>query len=126
MKAMGNRIREERQKWNYTLEEVSERVGVSKATLSKLENGLLKRPPRPLIDKLANLFDCDPIYLMGYHHDDEVTMTYSTPGKEDVTLTAGGKPIIGEVSLRVKLLQEAAKIPAQNLQAAIDIIKALQ
>lgn len=126
MKALGERIREQRLKWDYTLEEVSKRVGVSKGTLSKLENGLIVRPHRPLIDKLAHLFDCDPAYLLGYQHGDEVTVTYSSPGKEDVTLLADGRPIIGESSLRAKLLQEAAKIPVENIPAAIEIIKSLQ
>lgn len=126
MKNLGNRIREQRQRWGYTLEEVSNHVGVSKGTLSKLENGLLKRPPRPLIDKLANLFDCDPVYLLGYDDSPEVHLTYSAPGKEEVTLLAQGKPIIGEESLRVRVLQEASKIRTENLMAAIDIIKSLQ
>jgi len=126
LKNLGNRIREQRQRWGYTLEEVSDHVGVSKGTLSKLENGLLKRPPRPLIDKLANLFDCDPVYLLGYDDSPEVHLTYSAPGKEEVTLLAQGKPILGESSLRAKLLQEATKVKPENLSAAIEIIKALQ
>lgn len=125
MKAMGKRIRDERQKWDYTLDEVSEKVGVSKSTLSKLENGLLKRPPRPLIDQLAHLFDCDPAYLMGYHPTDNVTLTYSAPGKEDVVLTVDGKPILGEQGLRARLYKAALNVPAENLAVAIELLKSL-
>ena len=126
MKALGERVKEQRLKIGYTLDEVAERVGVSKSSLSKLENGLLKRPPkRPLIDKLANLFDCDPVYLLGYHHTDEVTVTYSAPGKEDVTLLVEGKPIIGEVGLRAKLYKAALAVPTENIDVAIELLKSL-
>lgn len=125
MKNMGIRIREQRQRWGYTLEEVSEHVGVSKGTLSKLENGLLKRPPRPLIDKLANVFDCDPVYLLGYDDSPEVHLTYSAPGKENVTLVAQGKPIIGETAKRADLYAAALNVLPQNLDVAIELLKSL-
>lgn len=125
MKAMGKRIREQREKWGYTLEEVGKHVGVSKSTLSKLENGLLKRPQRTLIDDLAHLFDCDPRFLFGYNHDDEVTLTYSVPGKEDVVLTVEGKPIIGEAGLRAKLYKAALNVSKENLEVAIQVLNSL-
>lgn len=125
MKSMGNRIREQRQKWNYTLDEVAEKVSASKSTLSKLENGLLKYPKRPLIDELAKLFDCDPLYLLGYHHSDNVTLTYSAPGKEDVTLLAQGKPIIGEAGLRAKLYKAALDVAPENVEVAIELLRSL-
>jgi len=125
MKVMGAKIREQRQRWGYTLEEVAEKVGVSKGTLSKLENGLLKRPPRPLIDQLANIFDCDPVYLLGYDDSPEVHLTYSAPGKEKVTLIAQGKPIIGEAAKRAALYAAALKVLPQNLDVAIELLKSL-
>lgn len=125
MKAMGSRIREQRQKWEYTLAEVAEKVGVSKGTLSKLENGLLKRPPRHLIDKLANLFDCDPVYLLGYDDSPTVHLTYSAPGKENVTLLVEGKPIIGESGMRAALYKAAISVPTENIPVAIELLKSL-
>lgn len=125
MKAMGMRIREQRQRWGYTLEEIAEKVDVSKGTLSKLENGLLKRPPRPLIDKLANIFDCDPVYLLGYDDSPEVHLTYSAPGKEKVTLVAQGKPIIGEAAKRAALYAAALNVLPENLDVAINLLKSL-
>ena len=132
MKNMGKRIKEQRLKWGYTLDEVVDRVNASKnihtskSTLSKLENGLLKKTPRVLVDELAHIYNCDPVYLMGYHESDTVTLTYSAPGKEDVVLQAGGKPIIGATSLRARLLQEATKVPIENIPAAIEVLKSLQ
>lgn len=125
MKAMGNRVREQRLKWGYTLDEVAEKVSASKSTLSKLENGLLKYPKRPLIDELAKLYDCDPLYLLGYHHNDNITLTYSAPGKEDVTLLAQGKPIIGEAGLRAKLYKAALEVAPENVEVAIELLRSL-
>ena len=122
---MGNRVREQRLKWGYTLDEVAEKVSASKSTLSKLENGLLKYPKRPLIDELAKLYDCDPLYLLGYHHNDNITLTYSAPGKEDVTLLAQGKPIIGEAGLRAKLYKAALEVAPENVEVAIELLRSL-
>ena len=126
MVEMGRRIHDMRKKWGYTLDEVVDHVGIPKSTLSRLENGKLKTINRSYINRLANLFDCDPAYLLGYDDSPIVDLTYSAPGKESVNVTVDAKPIIGESSLRAKLLQEATKVKPENLQAAIDVIRALQ
>lgn len=126
MVQMGKRIHDMRKQWQYTLDEVAELVDIPKATLSRLENGKLKTINRSYIDRLANLFNCDAAYLMGYEDSPKVDLIYSAPGKEDVKVTVDAKPIIGEESLRVKVLQEASKIRPENLAAAIDILKSLQ
>ena len=125
MKAMGKRIKDQRQRWGYTLDEIAEKTGVSKSSLSKLENGLLKRPPRHLIDTLADIFDCDPVYLLGYDDSPEVHLTYSAPGKEEVTLVTTGKPIIGEMSMRAALYKAALAVPTENIPVAIELLKSL-
>ena len=126
MVEMGKRIRDRRKYWGYTLDEVSEKVGIQKSTLSKLENGKLQRIERSYIDRLAHLFDCDAAYLLGYEDSPTVNLTYSAPGKEDVNMIVNSKPIMGESSLRAKLLQEAVKVKVENLPAAIEVLKALQ
>lgn len=126
MVEMGKRIHDMRKKWGYTLDEVVDHVGIPKSTLSRLENGKLKTINRSYINRLANLFDCDPAYLLGYEDSPVVDLTYSAPGKESVKMTVDAKPIIGESSLRAKLLQEATKVKPENLLAAIDVLKAMQ
>ena len=126
MVEMGKRIHDMRKKWGYTLDEVVDHVGIPKSTLSRLENGKLKTINRSYINRLANLFDCDPAYLLGYEDSPVVDLTYSAPGKESVKMTVDARPIIGESSLRAKLLQEATKVKPENLLAAIDVLKAMQ
>lgn len=123
---MGKRVHDLRKKIGYTLDEVSERVNIQKSTLSKLENGKLKTINRSYVDRLAKLFDVDAVYLLGYDDGAPVNLTYRSHGKEDINMVVDTKPIIGESSLRAKLLQEAAKIPVENIPAAIEIIRSLQ
>lgn len=126
MVQMGKRIHDMRKKWGYTLDEVAQRIDIPKTTLSRLENGKLKTINRSYIDRLAHLFDCDAAYLLGYEDSPEVNLIYSAPGKEDVKMTVDTRPIMGESSLRAKLLQEAVKVKVENLPAAIEVLKALQ
>lgn len=60
-----DRLRELRIKNNMTLEEVAEHVGLQKAAIYKYEHGIVVNPKRGLIEKLANLFDVKPSYLLG-------------------------------------------------------------
>lgn len=60
-----DRLRELRIKNNMTLEEVAEHVGLQKAAIYKYEHGIVINPKRGLIEKLANLFDVKPSYLLG-------------------------------------------------------------
>ena len=126
MVQMGKRIHDMRKKWGYTLDEVAERVDIPKSTLSRLENGKLKTINRSYIDRLANLFDCDAAYILGYEDAPVVNLAYSAPGKEKINMTVDMAPIIGEGSLRARLYQYAAKVKTENLQAAIDVLKTLQ
>lgn len=126
MVQMGKRIHDMRKKWGYTLEEVAQRIEVPKTTLSRLENGKLKTINRSYIDRLAHLFDCDAAYLLGYEDSPEVNVVYSAPGKESVNVKVDSKPILGEESLRAKLLQSAVKVRPENIQTAIEVLKALE
>ena len=74
---------------------------------------------------MAKVFDCDPMYLLGYHKEDNVKLTYSAPGKEDVTLMAQGKPIIGEAGLRAKLYKAALNVSLENVEVAIELLNSL-
>lgn len=123
---MGKRLHELRKKWRYTLDEVVERVDIPKSTLSRLENGKLKTINRGYIDRLAHLYDVDAAYILGYEDTPQVNLTYSAQGKETINMIVDHKPIIGESSLRAKLLTEATKVKPENIPAAIEIIRSLQ
>lgn len=67
---MGKRIREMREKNNLTMEELAQRLDVQKSAVSKWEHGRVQNIKRSTIEKMAEIFDCDPAWLMGFNLDD--------------------------------------------------------
>ena len=123
---MPKRIYEMRNKLGLTQEELGKKVGVSKSSICKWENGDIENIPRGRIDKMAELFHCRPSWLMDLD-DDDVTVTYQTPGKEPlkVKIDPESTPIIGQAGLRARLLKAAARVLPENLETAIEVLEAL-
>jgi len=63
---MGDIIRDERQKADMTQEQLAEYLGLKKSAVAKYENGRVKNIKRSIIAKMAELFHCEPSYLMGF------------------------------------------------------------
>lgn len=61
----GERIRQLRIGKNMTQEMLGEKIGVKKAAIYKYENGLVVNLKRDIIEKLANVLEVSPSYLMG-------------------------------------------------------------
>lgn len=127
MKTMGQRIHAKRIENNWTLEELGERLGVKKSSISKWENGDVQNIKRSCIARMAELFDCSPVWLMGYDDAPDVTLTYSAPGRDTVTakIDQKTKPIIGETALRMRLYQAALNVPTPCLEVAIQLLNSL-
>lgn len=126
MKIMGQRIRQKRLELGLTQEELGKKIGVKKSTISKIEKGEAKTIDRDYLAKMIQLFHCDPSWLLDLNGVDSVELTYSAPGKETIKATVNLEPpIIGPSSLRAKLYQAATDVPPENLQTAIDVLKAL-
>ena len=67
---VGNRIKNRRIELGWTLDELAAKVGYSdKSTLSRVENGKSDMPLKKL-DKLAQVLDVTPAYLIGFTEDD--------------------------------------------------------
>nr|DAL29296.1 MAG TPA_asm: helix-turn-helix domain protein [Caudoviricetes sp.] len=67
----GDRIKNLRINNKMTLEEVGERIGVSKQTLYKYENNIITNIPSDKIEGLAKIFNISPAVIMGWDKDDE-------------------------------------------------------
>ena len=63
-------LKELRKKRGYTQQQVADELGVTKATISKYENGL-RDINRTNIEKLSKLFKVDPIYILTGKSDTE-------------------------------------------------------
>ena len=124
-KIMGQRIHDKREEYRMTQEEVAERLGVTKQTVSKWEAGKVKNIDRDYIGQMAKWWGCDPDWLMHLDGIKKVTATYEAKGREPVTVTVNNGPIIGPASLRAQLYKVAIDVKPENLEAAIEILKSL-
>lgn len=127
MHKMSERIHNKRNEYGWTMEELAEKLGVNKSSISKWENNQVDNIRRTYIAKMAELFHVKASWLMGYDNESEVTVTYESPGKEPVKLLVEQEPpIMGVASLRAKLLEAAVEVAPENLSVAIKLLKSLR
>lgn len=88
----GTRIKELRQLSGMSQEELGRRVGVQRAAINKYEKGTVNNIPLPTIERIANIFDVSPTYLVGWDGSDGESNPLST----EVKLLQGIKNIYGE------------------------------
>lgn len=62
---MGQRIKELRIEKGLTQEELAEKLGMQKSAIAKYENGRATNLKRSTIEKMCEIFDCSPSYLLG-------------------------------------------------------------
>ena len=53
-------------------------VGVSKATISKWENGYVDNMRQNNVGRLANVFGVSPTYILGYDEEDSIRLSEFT------------------------------------------------
>ena len=63
---INERLKELRQLNRYTLKEIADRLGVSEGTVQRYESGFIKVVPYEHITTLADIYDVDPEYIMGW------------------------------------------------------------
>lgn len=100
---MSEKIKYHRQKKGLTLEELGNRVGVSKSTVRKWEVGLIENMRRDKIAKIATALNISPSYLMGWTEDEH--------GKDKDTSNIIRVPVYGNV---------AAGIPIEMIEDICD------
>ncbi len=119
---MAEKIRYLRKKYNLTLEEVGNIVGVGKSTVRKWESGEIANMRRDKIAKLAEALHTTPAYLMGW--DEEEASTADEDGTaayiSELTETLYRRP-------GMRILFDAAKdAPDDVLQKTADLLEALK
>ena len=60
------RIKERRKQLGLTADEVGEALGVDRATVYRYEKADIKKLPMYIIEPLAKVLQCSPMYLMGW------------------------------------------------------------
>jgi len=66
--AIGDRIKLARNAKDLTLEELSEKLNLSRQTLSRYETGVIQNIPSDNIELIAKTLDVEPAYLMGWQN----------------------------------------------------------
>ena len=64
-----HRLKQRRIQLNYTLQDVAEKIGLTKATVQKYESGYIGDMVTTLLETFAKALDCTPAYLMGWTDD---------------------------------------------------------
>ena len=77
-------IRNRRLELDLTLEQIAQRVGVSKPTVMRWENGDIENMRADKIAKLAKALNTTPVYLMGWTDEKEI-MDLGNNAKDDLT-----------------------------------------
>lgn len=125
MDTIGERIRFMRQKRSLTQDQLGDVIGVKRQAISRWEKDHTIIP-RSKIDKIATALECSPMYLLGFDHDQKVTVTYSARGRKPVkALVDTPHPIIGQASKRAQLCRLAAQIPDEDIEAAIVVLQSM-
>lgn len=73
MNTMGARIYEKRNEKGYTMQELADKLGVQASAVNKWEKGVVQNIKRSTIQKMAEIFGCSPVWLMGLN-DDEASL----------------------------------------------------
>lgn len=77
-------IRNRRLELDLTLDQIAQRVGVSKPTVMRWENGDIENMRADKIAKLAKALNTTPVYLMGWTDEKEI-MDLGNNAKDDLT-----------------------------------------
>ena len=64
------RVRYARLKKGLTQQELADKLNVTKQTVYKYENGLVKTIPYDIVMKMGEILDTNPAYLMGFENND--------------------------------------------------------
>ena len=108
----GERIRYRRQQLGITVRELAEKLGISHAALSKWENNQTKGVSDQHFAALAQILDCNVLWLMGLDDAIKTDALQPIPSVRSV-------PILGEIAcgdpiLAVENHDGAANVPADS------------
>ena len=90
MSSPGERIHYLRSLTNMSQEELGRRVGVQRAAINKYEKGSVTNIPLAMIEKIANVFDVSPTFIVGWNSEN------TNPLSAEVKVIQGVQRFFGE------------------------------
>lgn len=106
-------IKQKRLENKMTLEELANKVGVSRQTIQRYESGIISNIPSDKIESMAEALDTTPAYLMGWTVAEEAAHAVSTLATKALKESKKG------VSIKV-LGRVAAGVPLEAVEDIID------
>lgn len=92
---MAERIKQRRLALGFTQEELASRLGLQKSAIAKYENGRVENIKRTVIQKMADVLECSPSYLMGWASDDsDILPSYTNIHP----IAKQSLPVLGEIA----------------------------
>lgn len=98
--SVGQRIKRQRELRGLSLQDVADRLAVNRSSVMRWENGEINRIKLPFIEKLAQILETSPGYLMGYAEYDRDGNGRSCAPEEGCFL-----PVLENVKTPEELLQ---------------------
>ena len=118
MSTIGDRIKQLREKYGYSQTDFADKIGVSKQTLYKYENGIVTNIPSDKIEAIATLCKASPSWVMGWESDRPAY--YSDQGTADLAQAIYD-------SRELRLLFDAAKdAKAEDLEFTYEMLMRLK
>ncbi len=93
----GNKLRDLRKIKGITLDELASKIGTSKQTIHRYENGIINNIPPEKVEKLAAALDTTPSELMGWGNNEKPKYDNIAP------LSIKKLPILGSISCGVPI-----------------------
>ena len=94
------RLKELRKQAGLTLDELAERIGTSKQTIHRYENGIITNVPPKKIESLASALGTTPQELMGW--EDEPAIAY----KNVMPVAVKQLPVLGDIACGMPIYAE--------------------
>ncbi|MBC1353784.1 helix-turn-helix transcriptional regulator [Listeria innocua] len=66
----GEKIKKRRKELGYNADYLASKLGVSRSTIFRYENGEIEKLPITILESLSSILKTTPAYLMGWHEDD--------------------------------------------------------
>lgn len=109
---IGTRIKERRKELDVSAADLADRLGLSKATIHRYENGDIKNIKLPVVDAMAQVLKVNPLWLLGKSEIKDGHTSYDVSDALDDLLkdlmmfddlVCHGKPVTNEVKGRLIL-----------------------
>lgn len=108
------KLKELRKQAGLTLDELAEKVGTSKQTIHRYENGTITNVPPEKVESLAVALGTTPQELMGW--EDEPTVSY----KNVMPLSVKQLPVLGEIACGMPIYAEQTHESFINVADQLD------